>query len=106
MDIFKITDMKGGWFVGNFEPVAYKTEDFEVGVKTHPKGEVWDIHYHKIATEINYLIHGKMILKDTELNTGDIFVLHPNEVVNPIFLENCTIVTVKSVSKIGDKYII
>lgn len=105
MDIFKIKDMKGGWFVGNFEPVAYKTKDFEVGVKTHPKGEKWDIHYHKIATEINYLIQGKMILQDTELNSGDIFVLHPNEIANPIFLEDCTIVTVKSVSEIGDKYI-
>jgi len=106
MDIFKIKDMKGGWFVGDFEPSVYKTKNFEVGVKTHPKGEIWDVHYHKKATEINYLLEGKMILQNTELTTGDIFVLYPNEIANPTFLEDCTIVTVKSVSEIGDKYII
>jgi quercetin dioxygenase-like cupin family protein len=106
MDIFKIQDMKGGWFIGDFEPSIYKTKEFEVGVKTHPKGEVWDTHYHKLATEINYLIDGKMIIQDTELNSGDIFVLHPNEVANPIFLEDCSIVTVKTISSIGDKYVI
>ena len=106
MDIFKIKDMKGGWFVGDFEPAAYKTKEFEVGVKTHPKGEKWDTHYHKVATEINYLIKGKMILKETELNSGDIFILYPNEIADPDFLEECTIVTVKTPSIIGDKYIL
>ena len=30
MEIHKIKDMIGGWFVGDFEPTAYKTKDFEV----------------------------------------------------------------------------
>lgn len=106
MDIYNINDMKGGWFIGNFEPCVYKTKDYEVGVKTHPKGEVWETHYHKKATEINYLIQGKMIIQEVEINTGDIFVLHPNEIANPIFLEDCTIVTIKTISEIGDKYIV
>ena len=106
MDILKIEDMKGGWFVGDFEPTAYKTKEFEVGVKTHPKGEVWDTHYHKLATEINYLIQGRMTIQDTDLNSGDIFILHPHEITNPIFLEDCTIITIKTISSIGDKYIV
>ena len=33
MKIMKLNDMKQGWFVGDFEPTAYKTKDFE-GIKS------------------------------------------------------------------------
>ena len=106
MDILKGKDMIGGWFVGDFEPSAYKTKDFEVGFKHHPKGEVWDNHYHKVATEVNYLIKGKMNLSGTYLEEGDIFVIHPGEVAIPEFLEDCEIIVIKTPSVIGDKYIV
>jgi quercetin dioxygenase-like cupin family protein len=106
MDILKGKDMIGGWFVGDFEPTAYKTKDFEVSYKTHPKGEIWDNHYHKVATEINYLIRGKMNLSGTTLEEGDIFVLHPGEVAVPEFLTDCELVVVKTPSIKGDKYIV
>ena len=34
-----LKNMFRGWFVGNFEPSIYKTDQFEVGVLFHPKGE-------------------------------------------------------------------
>lgn len=37
MDVIDGTQMKGGWFVGDFEPTAYKTKDFEVAYKFHYK---------------------------------------------------------------------
>ena len=52
MKVNRIENMKGGWFVGNFEPTAYKTSKFEVSYKVHPKGEKWDFHYHTKVTEI------------------------------------------------------
>ena len=106
MKIFKINDMKGGWFVGNFEPTAFKTSDFEVGYHVHQKGEKWDIHYHKLGTEITYLVKGKMIIQGKELNSGDVFVLYPYEVADPEFLEECTVIIVKTPSNTTDKYII
>lgn len=106
MKIDRIEDMIGGWFVGDFEPTAYKTKDFEVSYKYHPKGEKWDNHYHKQATEINYLIRGKMNLSGTELNEGDIFTIYPNEVAIPEFLEDCELIVVKTPSIKGDKYIV
>lgn len=106
MDILKGKDMIGGWFVGDFEPTAYKTKDFEVSYKTHYQGEVWDNHYHKVATEINYLIRGKMKLSGTTLEEGDIFTLHPGEIAVPEFLTDCELVVVKTPSIKGDKYII
>ena len=106
MDILKGKDMIGGWFVGDFEPTAYKTSGFEVAYKTHAKGEKWDSHYHKIATEINYMAKGEMILSGTLLKEGDIFIIHPNEVSIPEFLTDCEMVVVKVPSVKGDKYIV
>jgi quercetin dioxygenase-like cupin family protein len=106
MDILKMENMKGGWFIGNFEPTAFKTDQFEVCYKDHIKGEKWDSHYHKEGTEINYLIEGKMIIQNKELNKGDIFILHPFEIANPEFVEDCTVLIIKTPSKPGDKFII
>jgi len=104
MEILKMKDMKAGWFVGNFEPTAYKTEQFEVCYKHHVKGEKWDIHYHKEGTEINYLVKGKMIIQNKQLNEGDIFILKPYEIADPIFLEECTVLIIKTPSIPGDKF--
>jgi len=98
MKIFNIKDMIGGWFVGNFTPTAYKTENFEVSYKLHPKGEKWDYHYHTEVTEVNYLVRGKMLLQNKELNSNDIFILEPFEIADPTFLEDCEIVCVKTKS--------
>jgi quercetin dioxygenase-like cupin family protein len=106
MDIVKMKDMVGGWFVGNFEPTVYKTSEFEVCFKEHTAGEKWDKHYHKLGTEINYLVEGKMIIQNKELNTGDIFIIYPNEIADPIFLEDCKVLIVKTPSITGDKYVI
>ena len=52
----KIDNMWRGWFIGDFEPSVLKTKEFEVGLLTHKKGEVWPEHYHIIASEYNVLI--------------------------------------------------
>ena len=106
MDIIKMKTMLGGWFIGNFEPSAYKTDQFEVCYKHHYKGEKWDSHYHKESTEINYLVNGKMIIQNKELNTGDIFILKPYEIADPVFIEDCTVLIVKTPSVPKDKYMI
>lgn len=106
MEVRRIEDMTGGWFVGNFDPSALRTPDFEVGYKFHPKGEKWDKHYHKKGVEITYLIRGKMQIQNKILTSGDIFIIFPNEVADPVFLEDCEVVIVKSPSVVGDKYTI
>lgn len=106
MKISKMSEMVGGWFVGDFEPSVYKTSDFEVCYKQHYKGEIWDNHYHKVATEVNYLIRGEMKINDVFLQEGDIFLIEPNEVSVPEFLTDCELIVVKTPSIKGDKYII
>ena len=65
-----------------------------------------DTHYHEFLTEINLLVRGKMIIQDKEINEGDIFILEPKEIADPIFLEDCEIVCVKIPRITGDKKII
>ncbi len=103
MKIIDMETMKGGWFVGDFEPTAYKTDQFEVCYKVHKKNEKWPAHYHPVATEINYLISGKMTIQNKQLKTGDIFILYPYEVADPTFQTECKVVVVKTPSKQGDK---
>lgn len=104
MEVSKLEDYKGGWFVGNFEPTAYKTDGFEVCYKHHTKGDAWDTHYHKVGTEINVLVEGSMTIQGRKLSTGDVFVIHPWEIADPVFLEDCTVLIVKTPSVPGDKY--
>lgn len=105
MKIHKLKDMTSGWYIGAFEPTAYYTKDFEVNYRTHYKGEQWPTHYHTDVTEINLLIQGKMTIQGKELNSGDIFIIEPWEITNPVFLEDCTIICVKTPSK-NDKIIV
>ena len=96
--------MTKGWFVGSFTPSAFQTDKFEACYRIHPKGEKWDTHYHKEATEINLLIEGHMIMQGEELNSGDIFIVHPYELSDPEFLEDCKIVCIKTPGTLNDKY--
>lgn len=105
MKIKKLSDMKSGWFVGAFEPTAYFSKDVEVNYRKHVKDEKWDTHYHPIVTEVNLLIKGKMTMQGKELNSGDIFIIEPWEISDPVFLEDCEIICVKFPS-INDKKII
>lgn len=100
----KIDNMWRGWFIGDFEPSVLKTKEFEVGLLTHKKGEVWPEHYHIIASEYNVLISGSMSICGKEITPGDIFVLEPHEIANPVFHEDCKLICVKTPSIIGDKY--
>ena len=103
MNLHRLEDMIGGWFVGNFSPTSFTTSDVEVSYKKHPKGQIWDTHYHEKVTEVNLLVRGKMILQGKKLISGDIFTLHPYEIADPEFLEDCEIVCVKLPGITNDK---
>lgn len=104
MQVKHVSNFHRGWFVGNFEPSVLRTESFEVGYLTHKRGEYWAPHTHKIATEINYLIRGKIGFADKIIEAGNVFVFEPNEVAAPVFLEDCELIVIKTPSVPGDKY--
>jgi hypothetical protein len=106
MDLSRIEDYFRGWIIGDFEPSLLKTSDFEVGILQHSKNEFWAPHVHKVVTEYNVLISGLLLLNDYLIHPGDIFVIKPGELSTPKFLEDCTILVIKTPSIPSDKYII
>ncbi len=107
MKIQKLSDMKCGWFIGDFEPCVLRTKDFEVAVHRHKAGEFHASHVHNFSTEYNCLIQGKMSLNGISLNAGDIFTIDMGEEARDIiFQEDCVLVVVKTPSIPSDKQLI
>lgn len=100
-----LKEMKLGWFVGNFEPSLYKTNDVEVAVKEYKKGDSEQIHYHKIATEITVVVKGKVRMNDLILETGDILVIPPFHATDFEALEDTLTTVTKLPGANNDKYL-
>ncbi len=104
MKIIELSEMHRGWMIGDFQPSIFKTDSFEVGYLSHKKGENWPKHYHSIATEYNLLVKGSMKVCGKKIKPGQIFIIEPNEIADPIFYEDCEIVCIKTPSLPMDKY--
>jgi hypothetical protein len=106
MKIFNINDTEKGWFIGDFPKAAFQSKDFEVSWRTHPSGEIWDLHYQEKSTEINLLINGQMLLNGQTLNSGDVFIIDPYEITDVSFITDCSVVCVKTPSIPSDKVVV
>lgn len=106
MEITKLKEMKGGWFIGDFEPSCHRTRDFEIACKSYESGMSEPCHEHRVATEITLIASGKARMNGVHLGSGDIVILQPGESADFVTLEKTTTVVVKFPSVIGDKYIV
>ena len=100
----KLSDMKNGWFVGNFEPTLYKTNNVEVAVKSYSAGAYEKKHYHKIATEITVVTKGAIRMNGKEFTAGDIIIMEPNEATDFYAIIDAENVVVKLPGANNDKY--
>lgn len=101
----KLSDMKGGWFVGDFTPVLLRTKDAEVAVKSYAKGVTEGRHVHRVAHEITVILNGSARMNGETFHHGDIVMLEPGEPTDFEALTDVTTVVVKMPSVIGDKYL-
>ena len=106
MKVQHLDDMVRGWFVGNFEPTLYKTNDCEVAVKNYRAGEYEKKHYHKVATEITVIVKGRVKMFDREFSEGDIIVVEPGDATDFTALTDATNVVVKLPGANDDKYVL
>lgn len=106
MKVEHLDSMTRGWFVGNFEPSLYKTNDCEVGVKSYRAGDYEEKHYHKIATEITVIVKGRVKMFDREFCEGDMVVVEPGDVTDFTALTDAMNVVVKLPGASDDKYLI
>lgn len=100
-----LADMFKGWFIGNFEPSLYKTNDVEVGVKSYTAGEYEASHHHKIATEFTVIISGKVEMSGVQYGPGAIIKIEPNTSTDFRALTDTTTVVVKVPGASNDKYV-
>ena len=105
MKTARLDSMKRGWFVGNFEPSLYKTNDCEVAVKSYQAGEYEEKHYHKIATEITVIVKGTVKMFDREFTEGDVVIVEPGDVTDFTAVTDAMNVVVKLPGANDDKYI-
>lgn len=106
MKLSRLEDTIGGWFVGNFDKAAFKTDACEVSYKYHVKGEFWPTHYQEKVMEVNLMVRGRMKIQDQILTAGDIFIIYPYEIADPEFLEDCEVVCVKVPGITNDKVVV
>lgn len=106
MKKFDFTKMKDGWFIGDFEPSAFRTKIFEVAYVEHTKSEKRQKHYHNFVTEIALVLKGKMLINGIIFSQGDILVTNPKEILETIFLEKTQILGIKTPSNVNDKILL
>lgn len=106
MEISHLDSMVRGWFIGNFEPSIYKTEEFEIAVKKYKKGDYEKKHHHKIAYEITLIVKGIVLMNDIKFTSGSIITLNPGEACDfKCITKDAITVVIKFPSIKDDKYI-
>jgi hypothetical protein len=99
-----LSDMKNGWFVGDFEPTVIRTDTVEVAVKEYRKGDREAQHHHRLATEITVIASGLVRMNGFFYGKGDIIVIPPNESTDFEVLEDTITTVVKFPGARNDKY--
>ena len=105
MQIKKLSAMKGGWFIGDFEPSVLRVKTVEVGCKEYSAGDVEARHVHRVARELTLVVSGRVVMNGVQAGPGDVLVLEPGEAADFNVIERATTVVVKLPSVIGDKYL-
>lgn len=102
----KLGEMIRGWFVGNFEPTVYRTNEVEVAVREYRAGDSEAAHFHKIATEITVVQTGSVKMFGKIWNSGDIIIVEPNDATDFVALTDAVTVVVKIPGANNDKYLV
>jgi dTDP-glucose pyrophosphorylase len=103
---YNLNEFIRGWFIGDFDKCIKRVKEYEIGLLKHARDEKWRFHYHKVSTEFNFLLTGKMLLNGVLMEENTLFILKPNQIACPIFLTDCEILCIKIPSVPGDKYLI
>lgn len=106
MTDYNLSEMIGGWFVGDFDPSVERTDAFEVGVKSYKAGARDAKHYHKVAKEITLVVSGRVRMLDREWGEGSIIVIPPGMVNEFEAITDATLTVVKIPSAKDDKYLV
>ena len=105
IEVFNLKEMFKGWFIGNFEPTLFKTNDVEVGIKKYNEGDMESKHHHKIATEFTVILNGIVEMCGKKYTEGDIIKINPGVSTDFKAITNVVTVVIKIPGQTNDKYI-
>ena len=106
MKTYKLSDSGArGWFVGDFPEAVLKTKEFEVCYQTNQRGHAVS-HTHNVITEITLVVSGRVLTNGKIYTAGDIYVLEPGDISQTEYLEETSVVTVKTPSVPTDKHLL
>jgi hypothetical protein len=106
MRSYKLSDAGArGWFIGDFPEAVHRTKDFEVCWQTNPRGHAAS-HIHNEITEITLVVSGRVLTNGAIYTAGDIYVLEPGDISQIEYLEETSVLTVKTPSIPSDKYLL
>jgi hypothetical protein len=103
MKIAKLSEFTNGWFLGNFDPSLFKSQDFEICVKNFKKGEVEMAHFQRIATEVTVVLSGTVRMGEHILHVDDILTIFADEICDFEAITDCKVLGVKFPSLPNDK---
>jgi hypothetical protein len=104
LEKYNLEDMFKGWFIGNFEPSLFKTNDVEIGVKKYKAGDYENAHFHKIATEFTVIVSGEVEMNGVVYKENEIIKIVPDVVTNFKAITDVITVVVKLPGANNDKY--
>ena len=94
-----------GWFVGDFDPTCLRTQNAEVALKRYKAGDKEDPHYHKIATEITFIVSGSVKMNGEVYKEGDVVLVEPGESTDFEAMTESVNIVVKVPGAQNDKYL-
>ena len=106
MQINNISNFKKGGFVGDFEPSMFRNPFFEVAHQKHEAGHKTPPHFHKVTTELTYIVKGKMRVGDQILSEGSMFLYEKGEIADSEVIEDVDILVLRYPSIPTDKYFV
>lgn len=104
IEVFKLEEMIKGWFIGNFNPTLFSTNDVEVGIKRYVAGDQEGYHHHKIATEFTVILNGTVEMSNNTFTDGDIIKINPGVTTDFKAITDVTTVVVKIPGVMNDKF--
>ena len=103
MKSYSISDMKAGYFIGDFTPSVLGNCGVELSVKDISKGRY--LCYHReVDTQYIVVLKGEILSNNNRCHTGTIIIWKPFEEVHLYALENSKYLCVKLPGTKGDMY--
>lgn len=105
MKRYSLDGMVGGWFIGNFEPSIFASQDFEICLKRYKKGDVEPAHFQHVATEYTLVVSGIIRMGLMEFRENEIVEIPPLEIADFESITDSIVVAIKTPSMPSDKEI-